>query len=48
MQYKAPIRDMQFVMHELLNFSEHYKNIPIYAENDRDILNNYILSLIHI
>lgn len=42
MQYKAPIRDMQFVMHELLNFSEHYKNIPLYAENDRDILNNYI------
>ena len=25
MQYKAPLRDMKFVMHELLKFEDHYK-----------------------
>ncbi|MEG2266570.1 MAG: acyl-CoA dehydrogenase N-terminal domain-containing protein, partial [Acinetobacter sp.] len=23
-QYKAPLRDMQFVLHELLNAEQHY------------------------
>ena len=27
MQYKAPIRDMKFVMHELLKFEEHYAGV---------------------
>ena len=25
MQYKAPLRDIQFVMHELLDSENHYK-----------------------
>lgn len=42
MQYKAPIRDMKFVMHELLKFEEHYKAIPDFAEIDQDTLNSYV------
>lgn len=42
MQYKAPIRDMQFVMHELLNFEQHYQSIPAYAETDREILDSFV------
>ena len=26
-QYKAPLRDMQFVLHELLNAEQHYANL---------------------
>ncbi len=26
-QYKAPLRDMQFVLHELLNAEEHYAKL---------------------
>ncbi len=27
-EYKAPVRDMQFVMYELLGYEEHYKSLP--------------------
>ena len=33
--YKAPLRDMQFVMHELLEVEKHYAAIPAYAETNR-------------
>ena len=31
-EYKAPLRDIQFVMNELLDMPGHYANIPAYAE----------------
>lgn len=40
--YKAPIRDMQFVMHEVLGFEEHYKKIPDYANTDRELVDSMI------
>ena len=46
MQYKAPLRDMKFVMHELLKFEDHYKTIPSYAHTDKETIDS--LSLIHI
>ena len=42
MQYKAPLRDMQFVLHELLDSTSHYKSIPEYEEVERDIIDSYI------
>ncbi len=30
-QYKAPLRDMQFVLHELLNAEQHYATLPAFA-----------------
>ncbi|WP_296403167.1 acyl-CoA dehydrogenase C-terminal domain-containing protein [Psychrobacter sp.] len=42
MQYKTPIRDMQFVLHELLDSNAHYKSIPEYAEVEQDIIDSYI------
>ena len=32
-QYKAPLRDMQFVLHELLNAEDHYAKLPAFQEN---------------
>lgn len=42
MQYKAPIRDMKFVMHELLKFEDHYKTIPTYVDVDQATLDSFI------
>ena len=42
MQYTAPIRDIKFVMHELLKFEEHYKTIPAFAEVDKDTLDSFV------
>ncbi|PID37535.1 MAG: acyl-CoA dehydrogenase [Pseudomonadales bacterium] len=36
MQYKAPMRDIQFVYHELLKSEEHFKSIPAYAHVGRE------------
>jgi alkylation response protein AidB-like acyl-CoA dehydrogenase len=41
-QYVAPIRDMQFVLHEFLNVSEEYKGIPRYQDVDADIINQVL------
>ncbi|MDN4056398.1 acyl-CoA dehydrogenase C-terminal domain-containing protein [Massilia sp. YIM B02763] len=41
-QYVAPLRDMQFVLHEFLNVTEEYKNLPPYAEFDADIINQVL------
>ncbi|GAB3461898.1 acyl-CoA dehydrogenase C-terminal domain-containing protein [Massilia terrae] len=41
-QYVAPIRDMQFVLHELLNVGEEFKNLPRYQEIDADIINQVL------
>src|SRR4051812_4663089 len=41
-QYVAPIRDMQFVLHEFLNVAEEFKGMPNYAEVDADIINQVL------
>ncbi len=38
-QYIAPLRDMQFVLHELLQVEDELKHIPKYAEVDADTIN---------
>lgn len=42
MQYKAPVRDMKFVMHELLNSTAHYQSLPEYAHIEADIVDSYL------
>ena len=37
--YNPPLRDMQFVMHEVLNAVDELKSIPRYADIDADTLN---------
>ena len=37
--YTPPLRDMQFVMHEVLKVTDDYKTIPKYAEADADTIN---------
>jgi len=37
--YTPPLRDMQFVMHEVLNVTESLKQIPRHAETDADTIN---------
>jgi len=41
-QYIAPLRDMRFVLHELLHVEEELKQLPAYAEVDADILNQVL------
>ena len=42
-QYKAPLRDMQFVLHELLNAEEHYAKLPAFQENvSRELVDQYL------
>ncbi|AKJ31231.1 acyl-CoA dehydrogenase C-terminal domain-containing protein [Caldimonas brevitalea] len=38
-QYTPPLRDMQFVMHELLNVVDALKQMPAHAEVDADTIN---------
>ncbi len=41
-QYRAPVRDMQFVMHELLNVEAEYKGMPAHADLDADTINQVL------
>ncbi|MTW09537.1 acyl-CoA dehydrogenase [Pseudoduganella eburnea] len=41
-QYVAPIRDMQFVLHELLKVEEKLKELPAHADTDADIINQVL------
>ncbi|CAB3779616.1 acyl-CoA dehydrogenase C-terminal domain-containing protein [Pararobbsia alpina] len=41
-QYAAPLRDMQFVLHELLDVESELKQMPAYAEIDADTVNQVI------
>ncbi|RYZ85340.1 MAG: acyl-CoA dehydrogenase, partial [Moraxellaceae bacterium] len=41
-QYKAPLRDIQFVMHELLNAEQHYDKIPAYAGTNRELIDGMV------
>jgi len=38
-QYTPPLRDMQFVLHELLNVVDELKQLPAHAEVDADTIN---------
>lgn len=38
-QYTPPLRDMQFVLHELLNVVDELKQLPAHAEIDADTIN---------
>ncbi len=38
-QYSPPLRDMQFVMHEVLKLSDEFKAMPQHAEVDAETLN---------
>ncbi len=37
--YNPPLRDMQFVLHELLNVTEDLKSMPQHADTDVDTVN---------
>ncbi|HUP92904.1 MAG TPA: acyl-CoA dehydrogenase N-terminal domain-containing protein, partial [Solimonas sp.] len=39
-QYTAPLRDMQFVLHELLDVAHELKALPRHAELDADTINS--------
>ncbi len=41
-QYIAPLRDMQFVLHELLHVEDELKQLPPYAEIDTDVINQVL------
>ena len=41
-QYIAPLRDMQFVLHELLNVEETLKTLPKYAETDSALIDQVL------
>jgi len=41
-QYVAPLRDMQFVLHELLNVESELKQLPRYTDIDADIINQVL------
>jgi len=41
-QYSAPIRDMQFVLHELLGAEKELKALPPHADLDTDTINSVI------
>lgn len=42
-QYQAPLRDMQFVIHELLNADQHYAQLPAYSETvSRELIDQYL------
>ena len=36
--YKAPLRDMQFVMRDLLNFEKHYESLPACEEVNQELI----------
>ncbi|MGI9263824.1 MAG: acyl-CoA dehydrogenase C-terminal domain-containing protein [Gammaproteobacteria bacterium] len=36
--YKAPVRDMQFVMQDLLNYEKHYQSLPACDEVNQDLI----------
>ena len=37
-EYKAPQREMKFVLNEVLNLEEHYQQLPGYEEATPDVI----------
>ena len=40
--YAAPLRDMQFVLHELLQLDAELRQLPAHAELDADTINQVL------
>ncbi len=40
--YQAPLRDMQFVLHELLNVEQELRSFPAHADMDADTINQVL------
>lgn len=40
--YQAPLRDMRFVLHELLNVEQHYATIPAFAEVSCELIDSIL------
>ncbi len=38
LEYKAPVKDIQFILHDVLNIMDHYKSLPGTEEVDRDLV----------
>ena len=41
-QYHAPLRDMQFVLHELLQVEEELKAMPLHADTNRELIDQVL------
>ena len=41
-QYHAPIKDMQFILHDWLNLSAHYQKLGL-EDFDQDLVNEILL-----
>ena len=41
-QYNAPLRDMQFVLHELFNVEEVFKELPPHADTNRELVDQVL------
>ena len=41
-QYNPPLRDMQFVLHELLDVETHLRKLPPHADIDKDTINTIL------
>ena len=41
-QYRAPLRDMQFVLHELLQVEDALKQLPAHADTDADTIDQVL------
>lgn len=41
-QYHAPLRDMQFVLHELLNVEDVLKTLPAHADTNRELIDQVL------
>ena len=41
-EYKAPLRDIRFVRDGLLNFPEHYKNLPGCEDATPDVVQSIL------
>ena len=41
-KYQAPLRDMHFVLHELLNLEHELRSLPVHAEMDADTINQVL------
>ena len=41
--YQAPLRDMQFVLHELLHAEQHYKALPAFQDMvSQELIGQYL------
>ena len=41
-QYKAPLRDMQFVMHDVLGLEQFYAGLPKFSDTNRELIDDII------